>query len=236
MVQAQFSCSQRQPLELDLCFSCHGIWFDRHESTRLAPASVIDLFRQIHAHRDTAHTPLTGTLHCPRCNRGLQHQHDLGKSGRFNYYRCVGEHGRFTPFSQFMTEKGFVRQMTAVEISALAARIGSIHCHACGAPFDIRHDPACPFCRAPITILDEKAVEQALARYHRADIQQHHRDPAELADALLNVERQRIQFQRSQARGAQSLRATDTIEVVESTTLVADLIVGGVELIGGLFD
>lgn len=36
-------------LELDLCFSCHGIWFDPQENLKLSPAAVVELFRLLHA-------------------------------------------------------------------------------------------------------------------------------------------------------------------------------------------
>ena len=37
---------ERKPfgaLDLDLCFACHAIWFDRYESAQLTPGAVIEL-------------------------------------------------------------------------------------------------------------------------------------------------------------------------------------------------
>lgn len=192
----RFSRKLTGEVELDLCFPCQGIWFDEYESPRLAPAGVIDLFRLIHQHGDDQRLPLANPLRCPRCNERLIHSQDRVKSGLFNYLRC-GEHGRFITFAQFMIEKGFVRQLTPLEIKEVSARIGVVRCTGCGAPVDIRKDSACVHCRAPIAILDPQAVEQALAGYHQAAVKQSAPpDPVLLAETLLFSERERSRRQR----------------------------------------
>ena len=106
-------------LELDLCHACHGIWFDGNENLRMAPQGVVDLFRDLHAHRDDAQGPLSRDLNCPRCKRGLVQGADVVRTGRYITYRCPQRHGRFSTFSSFMIEKGFVRQLTKPEIADL---------------------------------------------------------------------------------------------------------------------
>lgn len=188
-------------VELDLCFACQGIWFDEYESLHLAPAGVIELFKLIHDHGDEQRLPLAKPLRCPRCNEPLIPSQDRVKSGVFNYLRC-GEHGRFITFGQFMIEKGFVRQLTGAEIRELSVRIGAVRCSGCGAPVDIRRDSACSHCRAPIAILDARAVEAALAGYQRAALKQSApADPVILAEALLLRERDRAQRQRERGLG-----------------------------------
>ena len=183
-------------VELDLCFTCQGIWFDDYESLHLAPAGVIDLFKLIHERRDDQRLPLASPLRCPRCNERLIQSQDRVKSGLFNYQRC-GQHGRFISFAQFMIEKGFVRQLSGAEIREISARIAVVRCTGCGAPVDIRKQSACGHCRAPIAILDPQAVEQALAGYHRAAVKQAApTDPAALAEAVLLTERERSRRQR----------------------------------------
>jgi predicted RNA-binding Zn-ribbon protein involved in translation (DUF1610 family) len=183
-------------VELDLCFACQGIWFDDYESLQLGPAGVVELFRLIHEHRNDQRLPLANPLHCPRCGERLIHSQDRVKSGLFNYQRC-GQHGRFTSFSQFMIEKGFVRQATGAEIDELKVRIGVVHCTGCGAPVDIRKESACSHCRAPIAILDPAAVEQALAGYQQAALKQAAPPaPALLAETILYAERERSRQQR----------------------------------------
>jgi hypothetical protein len=189
-------------VELDLCFACQGIWFDEYESLQLAPSGVIDLFKLIHEHRGDQRLPLAKPLRCPRCDERMIHSQDRVKSGLFNYMRC-GQHGRFITFSQFMIEKGFVRQLNGVEINELKARIGTIRCSGCGAPVDIHQQSACGHCQAPIAILDPQAVEQALAGYHQAAVKQAApADPAVLAETILFNERERNRYQRERRGGA----------------------------------
>lgn len=217
MLQQRFARQLHGEIELDLCFSCQGIWFDDFESVQLTPGSIVELFRLIHQHRDTPRLPLADMLDCPRCDERLVHSLDIVRSGRFNYHRCLQKHGRFTSFAQFMIEKGFVRQLTVAEIDQLKAKIGSVRCTGCGAPVDIQHDYACTHCRSPIAILDPEAVEQALATYHQAEIKRTTRDPVILADAILDAERERSRRQRENFGPMERLE-------------IGDLIVSGVEL------
>ena len=154
-----------QALELDLCFACHGIWFDPLESAQLAPQSVLALFKSLHEHNDRPHLPLKNRMHCPRCEQELVRGEDRTISGAYVVYRCAQRHGRFSTFHSFMVEKGFVRQLNRAEIAALAEKIQAIHCNNCGAAVDLRKDHACPFCRSAFSLLDPQAVEKALARY-----------------------------------------------------------------------
>jgi len=180
-------------VELDLCFGCQGIWLDRWESQQIAPGGTIELFKLLHAHRDEMRQALASRLDCPRCSAKLQASHDMVKSGKFNYYRCQRDNGRFIVFAQFMIEKGFVRQMHQKEIEELATRIQIVYCSSCGAAVDIRRDSACSHCRAPIAILDPGAVEKALANYQQADAQREHLrthgDPMALAEMVMATER-----------------------------------------------
>lgn len=192
-------------VELDLCFPCQGIWFDGFESHQIAPGGVIELFKLIHAHREDHRLPLAGALHCPRCEEKLLASGDVVKSGRFTYHRCPQNEGRFTVFGQFMIEKGFVCQLTPLEITSLAARVQVVHCSGCGAPVDIRHDAACTHCRAPIAILDPAAVEQALASFQQAEVKRTTVDVDAVADALLANERSKQRYRRDTRRDVGSV-------------------------------
>lgn len=191
-------------LAIDLCFGCEGLWFDAYESVQLAPEAVVRLFRLIHAHRRPLRQPLAATGYCPRCREGLVPSFDRCRSGRFNYFRCIQDHGRFIAFAQFMIEKGFVRQLSGHEIGELSARIGTVRCTGCGAPVDIRRDTACPHCRAPIAILDADAVREALGGYEAA------------------------------ARGRQPAGTRGLVEAAENVADAGDIVLAGVELIGDL--
>ena len=219
MDKHRFAHKLKGELVLDLCFRCQGIWFDHFESVQLAPGGIVELFELIHRHRDGLRLPLAEVLRCPRCDERLLHGMDMSRSGRFNYHRCLQQHGRFTTFGQFMIEKGFVRQLAPLEIDQLAARIGVVRCNGCGAPVDIRKQHACSHCQSPIAILDPDAVEAALNRYRQAEIRRNTQDVEALADALLEQERTRLR----QEREARQERL-DGLDV-------GDLIVSGFELV-----
>jgi len=214
MAKQRFERLHHGEVILDLCFACQGIWFDEFESVQITPGGIVKLFEQLHQHHDDQHQPLRDPLHCPRCNERLLHGLDVAKhGGRFNYHRCLQKHGRFTTFAQFMIEKGFVRQLNPAEIDALSAKVGIIRCMGCGAPVDIRRDHACGHCRAPITILDPSAVEQALNRFQDAEIRRTTRDVELLGDAIVMREREksRLKRQRQEPDNAGIIDAIDLI-------------------------
>ncbi len=157
-------------LALDYCVTCRGIWFDPHESTRLAPASILELFRIIHDTQASDTQPIASYCACPRCREILVATRDVVRSGPFAYHRCPNGHGRFTSFAHFLTEKGFVRHMAKNEIKKLAASVRQFNCHACGGPIDLRTDTACPHCRAPIAVLDSEAMAKAFEDYGDAAV------------------------------------------------------------------
>ncbi|MBI2277920.1 MAG: zf-TFIIB domain-containing protein [Dechloromonas sp.] len=218
MVKQRFERLLHGEVVLDLCFHCHGIWFDDFESVQITPGGVVELFKLIHKHRDDQRLTLRESLGCPRCNERMLHGFDVSRhGGKFNYHRCLQKHGRFTTFAQFMIEKGFVRQLSDAEIGELAAKVGTVRCTGCGAPIDIRRDHACGHCRSPIAILDPSAVEQALARYQQAEVKRTTRDVEALGDAIVMREKEKSRYQRE--------RQQSRIEDLD----VGDLIVSGVE-------
>lgn len=218
MVKQRFERLLHGEVVLDLCFHCHGIWFDDFESVQITPGGVVELFKLIHRHRDDQRLPLREPLACPRCHERMLHGFDVSRhGGKFNYHRCLQKHGRFTTFAQFMIEKGFVRQLSDAEIGELAAKVGTVRCTGCGAPIDIRRDHACGHCRSPIAILDPSAVEQALARYQQAEVKRTTCDVEALGDAIVMREKEKSRYQRERQQGR--------IEDLD----VGDLIVSGVE-------
>ena len=196
MDRGAFDSVDGRKVELDLCFSCQGIWFDPHENLKLTPAALVELFRLLHDNRDAPRQPLVSKLACPHCTRTLTQGFDVVRSGRYITFRCPNRDGRFSTFSAFMIEKGFVRQLTQPEIEHLADSVGVIHCDSCGAPVDLRKDQSCPHCRCAFSLLDPKAVEQALAGYARAATQAQTIQVPELADALVMLESDRLKVQR----------------------------------------
>jgi len=171
-------------VDIDFCFPCQVIWFDQYESLQLAPGGVLEVFKALHERRAPTRNAVPELLDCPRCHARLALTHDVQRSTHFSYYRCTWGHGRLTPFFQFLREKNFVRPVTGAELAALKAKIRTVQCSNCGAPVDLEHDTACPYCRSPIAILDPDAVTKALRELSEANTQRHSIDIDRLVDAL----------------------------------------------------
>lgn len=214
-------------VELDLCYQCQGMWFDPQENLKLSPAAVAELFKLLHAHRDATRQPLAKALGCPRCHTTLQQGFDVVRSGRYITYRCTQRHGRFSAFSSFLIEKGFVRLLTQPEIQDMAQRVAVIHCTGCGAPVDIRKDHACPHCRSAFSLIDPSAVEKAMQGYAKAVNATTPAAAPQLADALVMLERDRARAQREAQAQRNTLFTRNTDEGVDLWAL-------GLVLVGGL--
>jgi len=189
-------------VEVDLCFMCHGAWFDPHESSILAPAGVIALFSAIHERQGESARPLGDSLRCPACPRTLVLTHDLQRTTRFTYFRCPSGDGRFTTFYQFLREKSFVRELSATEVTRLRATIAQVKCSSCGGAIDLARDAACPYCHMPIAVLDADAVKTALADLAQAERQRHQVDPLAPMQAALAGQRVARRLAASEGRGA----------------------------------
>ena len=191
-------------VEIDLCGPCHVIWFDNLESAALAPGSVIELFKRIHATRDDGRNLLGITLDCPRCAGPLKVTSDLTKGGRFAYSRCVNGDGRLISFMQFLREKNFIRSLQPHEIARLSVTVKQIRCSSCGGPISLENDISCTHCGAAISVLDEAAVEKALASLQAQDVQRATLDPNRLGEAILATEVNAQRMRRLQASPYQS--------------------------------
>jgi len=213
-------------LQIDLCHPCHAIWFDRNESLQLAPGAVIELFQDIHRHGDDERRPLAQASKCPHCRTVLLLTHDVGKAGRFVYYRCPQEHGRLTPFSEFLREKQFVRSLSPAELARVRAELKTVRCSGCGAPIDLEHESACSFCHAPVSILDPDAVEQALKMWSDAEARRKSGPTREkLAEALLDM-----QTVGSKARRDAQRWSPDA--AIDAADIGGDLLGGAIEILG----
>lgn len=213
---------------IDLCFPCRLIWFDSTESLQLSPAGVLDLFKLIHRHEKTERWPLADRFSCPRCRVGLRRTEDMSKGGRFRYFRCENDHGRLTPFFDFLREKQFVRALTPGEIARIRASIRQVRCSGCGAPIDLRRDTRCSHCAAPIAILDPDAVENAVRMWsgRAATIASH--DPSVGATAVERLRAsERTLSRRGNGVGAAALEGIDS---------GSDLVDFCIHMLGGLFE
>jgi hypothetical protein len=177
-------------LTVDLCADCQAIWFDAFESTQLAPGATLQLFEAIRTARPAMRRPPPATLPCPRCTLPLALTQDVQHTTRFSYYRCASGHGRLTPFAQFLREKDFIRAPTPAELARLKASIRQISCSSCGAPIDLERDAACPYCRAPIAILDPDAVAATIRALQSAEAKRTSVDVPALVEAMLDAQRE----------------------------------------------
>ncbi|HSS27578.1 MAG TPA: zf-TFIIB domain-containing protein [Usitatibacter sp.] len=157
------------PVELDLCPDCQAIWFDTMESSQLTPGAVLELFDLIRKAQTQSPRPLSQAMACPACHHGLGLVHDIERTNHITYYRCPEGHGRLTTFAQFLMEKNFVRSLSPAEVMRLRAVVTQVRCVSCGAPIDLAHDAACPYCRAPIAVLDADAVQGTVAQLTREE-------------------------------------------------------------------
>ena len=165
MNRHRFASTDVRPLEVDVCYACHAIWFDAHESARLSPDGVVDLFRFIHEKSGASTAQLSSRMNCARCHSPLAQTSDIARNNRFSYYRCTQGHGRLTTFLHFLREKQFVRDLTVGERHKLAAHVRQIKCTSCGGPIDIAEHAACTYCGAGISVLDKDATQKALDQY-----------------------------------------------------------------------
>lgn len=218
-------------VEIDFCFACHGLWFDQMENLKLSPAAVATVFKEMHRHHDAPRTPLAARLRCPQCRDALVQGFDIVRSGRYITHRCPKQHGRFSSFSSFMIEKGFVRQLTRPEIADIAKKVGSIHCSACGAPVDLRREDACSHCRTALSLLDPQAVEKAMQTYAQAASRPAPASwgsPDDVANAVLAMEKERTRLRREDPRA--------TMTVQQAGALGVDLLSVGLVLFSRLWD
>lgn len=232
MLAENFSHRQAGEVTVDICYPCNAIWFDHLESVQLSPGGVIELFRKIHAHRAQGHHALKERMGCVRCRKPLDLVSDIQRAGRFSYHRCPDGHGRLTSFFHFLREKEFVRNVTDRELMQLKATVVEMRCSSCGGPVDLKKDAACPYCRAPISILDSAAVEKTLKQLHLAESERGRMRPITFGDAVLAEERARAERRRATETGNHGAWGQATGATVDAV----DLVSGCISLVAALFD
>ena len=181
-----------RPVVIDVCAGCNGLWFDGMESHQLTPGATLTLFRQMGHAVASANRPLAARKPCPRCRRQLTRALDRQRSTTFEEFRCPDGHGRYLTFVSFLRLKNFVRDLTPAEVNELRRHIQQISCASCGAAVDITKESACPYCRAPIAMLDPDQLEKTVAELEASEARRHETDPTlplRLAHERLRTER-----------------------------------------------
>ena len=142
------------PVGVEVCRVCRAFWFVPFETVHLTAASTLKLFSLIADGASTPQQAFPTENYCPVCGMKLLLTHDRQRNTPFQYWRCDHEHGRFTPFVDFLREKDFIHPLSPAQIADLKQNIQEIHCTNCGAPIDLTHDSVCSHCGAPISMLD----------------------------------------------------------------------------------
>lgn len=163
---------------IDACERCQLFWFDARESLQLAPASTLRVFRLIGESRAASRQPLGARLPCPRCGLTLKLVHDVQRTTRFQYHKCLRDHGRLITFFDFLREKNFIRPMPPEQIEILRRSIASVNCSNCGAAIDLATASSCAHCGTPLTVLDTTQSERLVAELRAADRTGQPVDPA----------------------------------------------------------
>ena len=157
-----------RPIEVDACQPCRLLWFDKWESTNLAPRGVLGLFQYIGGSTSLPATPVQSYFDCIRCRIRLDPTRDLQRTTPFTYWRCSMGHGKLITFHQFLREKNFIRTPSPPELAKLRETIRQISCSQCGAPIDLAKDNACSHCAAPIAMIDPEGVARQVKELSEA--------------------------------------------------------------------
>ena len=176
MTRSAFDRMYGRTVALDICHTCHVIWFDDQELLQLAPRATLDLLAAIAQEQEAPRTALATTLSCPRCGKPLEEVHDLLRATHFTYVRCPSGHGRMLTYFQFLQAKSFVRSLNAEETADLRRRIKQVNCANCGAPVQIDRG-ICEFCRTPLAMLDPDQMQKAVAQLKETAEAKSHVDP-----------------------------------------------------------
>jgi hypothetical protein len=179
-----------RPIEISACAPCNLFWFDKSESVRLTPKSVLEVFQFV-GRSGRARNPLSAHFSCPVCATELALTHDLQRTTRFTYWRCRNDHGQLITFHHFLREKNFIRAPSPAELAKLRATVRQVACSQCGAPIDLAEATACTHCGAPVALIDPEGVAKALRELAAATSSPAPADPeamrARLGDAQIDA-------------------------------------------------
>jgi len=150
-----------RPIEISACAPCNLFWFDKLESVRLTPKSVLEVFAFI-GRAGRARNTLSSEFNCPICSKPLALTHDLQRTTRFTYWRCRNDHGQLITFHHFLREKNFIRAPSSAELAKLRATVRQVGCSRCGAPVDLESQSMCAHCGTPVALIDPEGVAKAL--------------------------------------------------------------------------
>ena len=215
--------SSLRPIEISTCTPCHLFWFDKSESVRLTPKSVLEVFQFI-GRAGQARNNLASRFACPICTKPLAITHDLQRSTRFTYWRCANEHGQLITFHQFLREKNFIRAPSAEELAKLRKNVRQVACSQCGAPIELASESACKHCAAPVALIDPDGVAKALRELEAGAAMPAATDPEAMKNRLSDAQIDAI-FEIARTRESKGDDDLVSIGAAAIGALIAGLIV-----------
>jgi hypothetical protein len=214
MAEQSFEGRGGKRVVLDVCYGCHGLWFDANESRQLTSLGTLHLFRELHGRRGEHRNRVARVCHCPRCDTQLALAHDMAHNCRFQYSRCPQKHGHFISFFQFLREKGIVRSLNLKELTELRKHVDTLQCSDCGSPIDLAKHSGCASCNAPISILDPRCVEETVKDAQQETGSRHNVAPEVAARLLMNNLRMEGFHRKPDVRVAAAVAAVGAIPLV----------------------
>ena len=149
-------------VELDVCASCHLVWFDLTETARLSGPALLELIGEMAASQRLPHEVLRKDAGCARCGGRLKTVHNRSRWGESLQLECLARHGAYQSFAQFLQEKGLLRPMSRIDRARLLEQqAGRIDCVNCGAAIGAA-DEGCPYCQSVASLLDVARLARAL--------------------------------------------------------------------------
>jgi Zn-finger nucleic acid-binding protein len=151
-----------RPVEVDLCSPCHLVWFDSLESVRLTGASLLELIGAMAEAHAEPHRPLGDRLRCPRCSGALKRVANRSRWGPTEQLECLRGHGAWQTFAQFLSEKGYMRELTSSDRAALLRVNSALACVNCGASLADAGAAACRYCGSVPGLIDIARLARAV--------------------------------------------------------------------------
>lgn len=156
-------------VEVDLCTTCHLVWFDVFESVRLSGLGWLQLLRSMLDHAITA-AVLPPRMACVRCSAELVPVRNQTRFGRTAALECRLGHGQLQTLTHLLAERGLLRAVLPADRSAMARQGQSLVCMQCGAGDHAARAEQCAYCTSPLLMVDLPRLASALLVRHGSTV------------------------------------------------------------------
>ncbi len=169
MEKVEASHTYGQSIELDICISCHLVFFDKNEHRGLSAASTLALFERFKSNPVCKTGPESHLPICARCGNDQTLVHDSTIHGSFRSHRC-GHCATITIKAvEYLRMTGVVSKVPDNEVHSTDLVAHPRNCESCGAPA-VPTNQACTFCGLPPLRLDRVILHKlfdSLNKEHR---------------------------------------------------------------------